>query len=57
MKFRSLSQKQRFERLVKDGKMSQATFDEWDKETGKEKLPDKIPYKPNGIKRGVRKLR
>lgn len=40
MPFKSEAQRRKFAQMVKDGKMSQATFDEWNKET-----PDKIPEK------------
>jgi hypothetical protein len=56
MPFKSKSQKAKFAMLVKQGKMSKATFDEWDKET-KDPLPDKVPYRPKGIVRKIRRLR
>jgi len=41
MPFKSEAQKRKFAQLVKDGKMSQKTYDKWDKETGKAKLPER----------------
>ncbi len=42
MPFKSESQRRKFGELVKQGKMSKSTFDEWNKATGKEKLPERI---------------
>ncbi len=33
MSFKSEAQREKFRRLVKEGKMSQATFDEWESKT------------------------
>ncbi len=55
MPFKSEKQRAKFAQLVKEGKMSQATFDKWQEETGKKKLPEKAPYKPKGLTRGVRR--
>jgi hypothetical protein len=57
MPFKSQSQKAKFAQLVKEGKMSQEVYDNWDKETGTKKLPNKVAYKPKGQVRGVRKTR
>ncbi len=50
MSFKSLAQRRKFLELVKLGKLTQSKFDEWEKATGKTKLPEKIvrvtkPYK------------
>ena len=42
MPFSSESQRRKFAALVKQGKMSQATFDEWQAATGNKKLPERI---------------
>lgn len=57
MPFKSESQKAKFRQLVKEGKMSKETFDKWESETGDKKLPKKLPYKPKGLTRGVRRTR
>jgi hypothetical protein len=47
MQFKSEAQKKKFAELVKDGKMKKETFDEWNKATGKTKLPERIrPQRP-----------
>lgn len=43
--FRSESQRRAFARLVAEGKISQATFDEWDRATGDDKLPERVKPK------------
>lgn len=57
MLFKSQAQRAKFAQLVKEGKMSQETFDKWQSETGETKLPKKAAVKPKGLIRGVRKTR
>lgn len=57
MHFKSEAQRAKFAQLVKEGKMSQETFDAWQSETGNKKLPKKAAYKPKGLTRGVRRTR
>jgi hypothetical protein len=42
MPFKSEAQRRKFGELVQQGKMSKATFDEWNNATGKTKLPERI---------------
>lgn len=42
MTFKSEAQKRKFAEMLAQGKISQATFDEWNKNTPKEKLPERI---------------
>ena len=42
MPFKSEAQRKKFGELVKQGKMSQDTFDKWNHETGKKKLPARV---------------
>lgn len=42
MPFKSKDQVRKFGELVNQGKMSQATFDEWNKDTDHSKLPERI---------------
>ena len=55
--FVSEKQRAKFAQLVKEGKMSQETFDKWQSETGETKLPKKATVKTKGLIRGVRKTR
>lgn len=53
MSFKSVAQKTKFQQLLKDGKISQKMYDEYDKNTV-DKLPDRVPSK---TKTGVRQIR
>lgn len=44
--FKSNAQRAKFAELVKQGKMEQTTFDEWQKATGDQKLPERVEKKP-----------
>jgi hypothetical protein len=57
MPFKSQAQRAKFAQLVKEGKMSQETFDKWQSETEDKKLPKKVSPKTKGLIRGVRKTR
>jgi hypothetical protein len=48
--FKSEAQKAKFAQMVKEGKMSQATFDEWNKETPS-KLPERVDSRSKKIKK------
>lgn len=43
--FVSQAQRRKFYALRKQGKISQATLDEWESETGKKKLPEHVKPK------------
>lgn len=45
MPFVSQAQRRKFGEMVKQGKISQATFDEWNGATGKKKLPERVTPK------------
>jgi hypothetical protein len=45
MPFKSASQRRKFGELVKQGKLSQNVFDEWNSATGDKKLPERLPAK------------
>jgi hypothetical protein len=42
MSFKSEAQRAKFAELLKDGKITKKTFDEWNDKTGKDKLPDRV---------------
>lgn len=44
MPFKSQAQKRRFEEMLREGKITQAKFDEWNEGTP-EKLPDRLHAK------------
>ena len=50
MPFKSAAQRRKFAQLLVEGKISAETYEEWNRETGSKKLPERV--KP---KRGVKK--
>jgi hypothetical protein len=47
MPFKSRAQRRKFAELLVQGKISGKTFEEWNRETGSAKLPERIkPKKP-----------
>lgn len=50
MPFVSEKQRAKFAELVKQGKMKQSVFDEWQAATGKAKLPERSSSKVKTIK-------
>ena len=52
MPFKSQAQRRKFAQLLVDGKISARTFEEWNRETGRKKLPERVGRKkPAGKKR------
>jgi len=48
MPFKSQAQRRKFAQLLVDGKISNQTFEEWNRETGSAKLPERIGTKRRG---------
>ena len=46
MPFKSQAQRRKFAQLLVDGKISAETYEEWNRETGSQKLPDHVKPKP-----------
>ena len=42
MPFKSQAQRRKFAQLLVDGKISNETFEEWNRETGSKKLPQRV---------------
>jgi hypothetical protein len=42
MPFKSQAQRRKFAQLLVEGKISNQTFEEWNRETGGKKLPERI---------------
>ena len=42
MPFKSQAQRRKFAQLLVEGKISNQTFEEWNRETGKKKLPERV---------------
>jgi hypothetical protein len=49
MPFKSQAQRRKFAQLLVEGKISNQTFEEWNRETGSAKLPERVKpkAKPN----------
>ena len=45
MPFKSQAQRRKFAELLVQGKISNATFEEWNRETGAAKLPERVKPK------------
>jgi hypothetical protein len=45
MPFKSQAQRRKFAQLLVAGKISAQTFEEWNRETGKKKLPERVKRK------------
>ena len=46
MPFKSQAQRRKFAELLMKGKISNETFEEWNRETGGAKLPERVKPKP-----------
>ncbi len=55
MPFKSQAQRRKFAQLLVEGKISNQTFEEWNRETGGAKLPERV--KPKGKARSRPKAR
>ena len=45
MPFKSQAQRRKFAQLLVEGKISNKTFEEWNRETGGRKLPERVKRK------------
>ena len=58
MPFKSQAQRRKFAQLLVEGKISNQTFEEWNRETGARKLPERVRRKPARTrKRAVKRKR
>ena len=46
MPFKSQAQRRKFAQLLVEGKISNQTYEEWNRETGGRKLPEHVKRKP-----------
>jgi len=51
MPFKSQAQRRKFAQLLVEGKISNETFEEWNRETGGKKLPERAPEKRKSARR------
>ena len=55
MPFKSRAQRRKFAQLLVEGKISDQTFEEWNRETGRRKLPERVA--PKTRRRATRKTK
>jgi len=51
MPFKSQAQRRKFAQLLVEGKISNETFEEWNRETGSKRLPEHVASKRKPAKR------
>ena len=54
MPFKSQAQRRKFAELLVQGKISNETFEEWNRETGGAKLPERVQPKPKAKSKSKR---
>ena len=57
MPFKSKAQRRKFAQLLVEGKISDETYEEWNRETGGKKLPERVTPQKKAKKSGKRKAR
>jgi hypothetical protein len=55
MPFKGQAQRRKFAELLVKGKISNKTFEEWNRETGRKKLPERVKRKGAGARKRKRK--
>ena len=55
MPFKSRAQRRKFAELLVKGKISPETFEEWNRETGGAKLPERVKNAPKARKKSTAK--
>ena len=53
MPFKSQAQRRKFAQLLVEGKISDETFEEWNRETGSARLPERVTRKAASRKKTV----
>ncbi len=51
MPFKSNAQRRKFAELLVEGKISNETFEEWNRETGRKQLPERVKRKASARKK------
>jgi hypothetical protein len=57
MPFKSQAQRRKFAELLVQGKISNETFEEWNRETGGRKLPERVKRKTAKVRRKRKRTR
>ena len=53
MPFKSQAQRRKFAQLLVEGKISDQTFEEWNRETGAKRLPERVRSRGQTAKKSV----
>ena len=57
MPFKSQAQRRKFAQLLVEGKISNETFEEWNRSTGTSKLPERVKRKKKAKRKAKRRTR
>jgi hypothetical protein len=57
MPFKSQAQRRKFAQLLVEGKISNQTFEEWNRDTGRKKLPERVGSKARTSRTGTSSVR
>ena len=57
MPFKSKAQRRKFAQLLVEGKISDKAFEEWNRETGKKELPERVKAKKKRKKKATARKR
>jgi hypothetical protein len=57
MPFKSQAQRRKFAQLLVEGKISNQTFEEWNRETGGKRLPERVNKKSKTTRTAKRKTK
>ncbi len=55
MPFKSKAQRRKFAHLLVEGKIKPETFEEWNKETGRKELPERVKKKKKATKKKAKR--
>ena len=55
MPFKSKAQRRKFAELLVQGKISDETYEEWNRETGRKKLPERVKPTPKRKRKTIRR--
>jgi hypothetical protein len=55
MPFKSQAQRRKFAELLVKGEITPETFEEWNRETGGKKLPERVQAKPSARRKAAKR--
>jgi len=55
MPFKSKAQRRKFAQLLVEGKISDETYEEWNRETGAQKLPERVVHRKTRRKKAAKR--